>query len=167
MIIKWILKNWLGIITAVGIIYGIIFSTYNFFESRRGKTRRLKVRVSGGWPISIAGELSKDDMIIIDVINPGERTVTIQTPYLMLPDKRSIVSPFFTDSARYPYELHEGKNCHLWMKRKEVLDSLLNRGYKGKVRIKGAVEDLTGKVYMSKTSYKIKIEAGGLAAPLA
>jgi hypothetical protein len=39
--IKFILKNWIEIITAVGILYGIVLSTYNFIDGRKAKKLRL------------------------------------------------------------------------------------------------------------------------------
>jgi hypothetical protein len=155
--IKFILKNWIEIITAVGILYGIVLSTYNFIDGRKTKKRRLAVKISGGWLTYGPGALS-DDMVLIDVTNPGDRMVTVNAPYLKLPGKKTMITPIPTASVTFPHELVEGKNCLLWMKRAEVESELKKIGYSGKVRVRGAVHDATGRVYTSKKAWTFKLD---------
>lgn len=154
---KWLLRNWLEVITAIGILYGIVMSTYNFVESRKAKKRRLAVHISMGW-IPIGGDLG-DDMIMLEVTNPGDRTVTINAPYIKLPGGKNMITPWPTASVKFPYELPEGKNCFLWVKRSEVKLNLVKQGYSGKVPCRGAVQDATGKKpYLSKKTLKLDLK---------
>jgi hypothetical protein len=158
MVGKWLLKHWLEIITAIGILYGMGMSTYNFLANRKTKKRWLKVKISAGW-IPAGGDLG-DPMVLLEVVNPGDRTVTINTPYIKLPDGKSLITPWPLSHVRFPYELAEGKNCFMWVKESEIAKNLLKQGYKGKIKLRGMVNDATGTTYKSKKPYTFDIAKG-------
>ena len=151
MFLQKILRHWLEIITALGILYGMGMSTYNFLDSRKTKKRQLKVKLLFGFT-PIGGDLG-DPMLLLKVMNPGDRTVTINAPYIKLPDGKNLITPWPLSHVRFPYELEEGKNCVTWMKESEVRENLLKMDYTGKVELLGAVDDATDTTYRSKKTY--------------
>jgi|GEM_PF-5334080 hypothetical protein len=46
MVGRWLANNWLAVLTALGILYGIGMSTYNFVELRRIRRRILEYAAS-------------------------------------------------------------------------------------------------------------------------
>ena len=93
------------------------------------------------------------------MINPGDRKVTINVPYIKLPDGRSLVTPWPTANVQFPYDLLEGKNCFLWAKESDIKQTLLEKEYSGKVKLHGAVSDATGKVFISKKPWGFDLSA--------
>jgi hypothetical protein len=156
MILNWLLKNWLAVITAIGILYGIGMSTYNFLDNRKTKKRRLKVNISYGW-IPMGGDLG-DPMVLLEVVNPGDRNVTINTPYIDLPHGKHLITPWPLSHVTFPYELPEGKNCATWSKESQVREALVKSGHKGKVPLRGAVREVTGKKFKSKETIEFDVE---------
>ena len=153
----WISQNWDELIVAFGVIYGVIMSTYNFIESKKKKRRIVKVKVSHGWLPSRASGLG-EEKILIKVYNPGERAVTVNLPFLRLPRGESIVTPIPIASVQFPFELQEGKDCTLFMGRRDVEESLIKRGYVGKISLFGMVDDLIGNEYKSRKPLKLEIK---------
>lgn len=130
--------------------YSIGLTLYTVIKSNKEKKRQLSVNVSMGWlPKFHSGELGPD-LLLITVTNPGSRKVTVNVPYLELPDGRSIVTPIPLSNVRFPYKLEEGDNCVIWIKMNEIKSTLLKKGYSGVVKLKGKVSDGTGKTYKSK-----------------
>ena len=48
-------------------------------------------------------------MLIIEVTNPGLKTVTINGPHLRLPDGRSLIMPIPNSNIKFPFELEKGR----------------------------------------------------------
>jgi hypothetical protein len=67
-------------------------------------------------------------MLIIEVTNPGLKIVTINAPHLRLPDGRSLIMPIPNSNIKFPFELGEGKNAHVWLELKELKQTLLGLG---------------------------------------
>jgi hypothetical protein len=155
---EWFSQNWYELVVAFGVLYGVLMSTYNFFDNRGRKKRIVEVKVSGGWRALQRGGLS-EEMIFINLSNPGDRAVTVDLPYLKLPKGESLVTPIPLASVSFPFELCEGKKCSLLMTRADVIENLIKAGYKGKVPLIGVVRDLVGNEYESKKPYTLDIEA--------
>lgn len=142
------------IITAIVAVYGAGISTYTLVSNNKEKKRQIKVSLSIGYIVDRGN--GDDPMLIITVTNPGFRTVTINTPEILLPDGKKMFFPDPLSNVTFPFELHEGKNCMLWTKRQDLLEELIRAQYSGTIKIKGACRDATDKVYISK-SFDIKL----------
>lgn len=148
--------DWSQIITAIVAIYGAILSTYIFVINRLDKRRQLSVSWSRGF--RTYGPKMSPEMLFITVTNPGDRTVTINTPRIKLPDDSSIVFPIPLSDVNFPHELKEGKNCRIWVEKTILFSDLIKREYSGIIKLVAEVEDGTGKIYKSK---KFKINLTG------
>jgi hypothetical protein len=161
MIWKWLLHNWLGVITAIGVLYGIVMSTYNFIVNRKTKQRRLTVTITRGFKPDEPGNISIHPLLFINVSNPGYRTVTINAPYFELPYGQKLEFPHPLADVDFPYELQECKSCRLWAKETDVIQFFaISCGYSGEVHLRGAVLDATGRVYKSKKTFRLDLRDG-------
>jgi hypothetical protein len=151
----WFSKHWEAI-GAVATVVGLFVSIYLGFRGRRRKPE-VEVKMKDGFLTFTDGRLS-DRMIFVEVSNTGEKIVTINVPYLQLPDNRKMVFPDPQSDVTFPHTLEEGKCCSLWVERKEVLRSLRGYGCKGKVRVRAAVADQTDKVYKARKVWKLNVE---------
>ena len=153
--------NWL-VVSVIGNIllglYGAIFTTCTVVKANKEKKRQLSVNVSMGWrPKFHSGELGPT-LLLITVTNPGSRKVTVNVPYLELPDGGSLFTPIPLSNVRFPYKLEEGDNCALWTEMNEVKNTLIEQGYSGVIKLKGKVSDGTGKTYKSKKSCGFNVD---------
>jgi len=153
---NWILDHFFQLITACVALYGAGLSTYTFIANRKEKRRHLSVTISNGC-LTYGAELSPL-MLFITVANPGNRKVTINSPSIQLPNKKTIIFPIPLSNVRFPYELDEGKSCMIWTEMKEIKKQLRSQGYPGSVRIKAKVRDAVDKLYWSKKSWKIDLD---------
>lgn len=162
-ILKWIEKNWLGVVTAIGILYGMGMSTYNFFVSRCTKKRRLRVTITRGDKNDGRELMRGDDLLFINVINPGYIPVTINKPYFEMPEDTTYEPPGLLSDVSFPYGLLAGQRCRAWMKETDVAEYYTKAcGLKGEVRLRGMVQDETEKVWKSKKWCQDKTKTKGL-----
>ena len=124
--------------------------------NRKDKLTKLKVSSSTGFLQYNNGHLS-DDMLIIEVSNIGTKRVVINTPYVILPGKKKLVFPNYQSNVTYPYTLEEGIGCKMWVDLKLLCESLKDEWYSGKIKILAAVDDVSGKKYISKRKHGINI----------
>jgi len=134
-------------------IYGAGTTTYIIIKQNEARKRKLSVKISSGWIPQSNGRLGPE-FLFITVANPGNRDVTINVPYLELPDKKTLVTPVPLTNVRFPYRLKEGENCSIWIEINEIKNRLKESGYKGIVELKACVSDATGKIYSSRKKYK-------------
>jgi hypothetical protein len=161
MIGKWLSHNWLGLITATGILYGIIMSTYNFIENRKTKKRRLDVKIAYGEFRDAPIGTSSHPMLFIDVANIGYCPVTINAPYFELPDGRTYVPPEPLTIIRFPFELNAGKSCSVAVRAAELMNFFgKSCGYAGEVQLYGVVQDATEDVWKSKRPWRLGLRDG-------
>lgn len=144
------LSTWANILLG---IYAVGLTTYTVIKSNRERRRQLSVSVSTGWRPAFHDGSFGPQLLLITVTNPGDRKVTVNTPYLKLPDGSSLVTPMPLSHVRFPYRLEEGENCAIWIEMNEVKGSLRKKGYSGIAKLKGKVSDGTSKVYTSKKSW--------------
>ncbi len=97
-------------------------------------------------------------MLFITIANPGNRTVTINSPHIKLPDGKSMFFPEPMSDVTFPYELKEGKNCRVWIEMELLRRDLIEHGYTGNVNLNARVEDRTGKLYKPKKPWKLNLE---------
>jgi len=145
-----------AIITAIVAIYGAALSTYIFITNLRQRRRQLTVTLTKGFRTSAQG--LSPPMFIITVANPGNRAVSIDTPYIELPDRATLVWLEPLSDVRFPYELEEGKNCHVWAEIEEVTGELVKKGHSGTVKLTAKVRDRTGKIYSSRKPLTLDLD---------
>lgn len=139
--------------------YAAIISTLSFFTDRNYKRylkkkgeRQLTVEISVG-----IHSQHDDPVILITMANPGDRTVTVQTPTILLPNKSALFFPDPLSNVTFPHDLQDGKNCVLWTSAYEVIKQLRNLGFRGETRLVAQCTDGVGKKY---TGNSILIDAG-------
>lgn len=150
--------TWPQIITAIVAIYGAIMATVTFFSKRKEKQRRLTVSFSNGFLPSFGADIG-ELMLFIEISNPGNRSVIINVPRIILPDGNTVVFPSPKSSnVRFPHKLEEGTNCMVWTEMRDLASQLKEKGYQGTVKLKADVADGTGQKYESKKYWKIDID---------
>lgn len=150
--------TWPQIITAIVAVYGAAMATVTFFLKRKEKQRQVKVKFSNGFLPNFGtgiGEL----MLFIEISNPGNRSVVINVPRIILPDGNIIVfhSPK-SSNVRFPHKLEEGANCMVWTEMRDLASQLRENGYQGIVKLKADIADGTGHKYESKKCWKIDVD---------
>lgn len=148
---------WPTIVTAVVAVYGALLSTYNLYVSLREKRRKVSITFSEGLLTYSSGVLD-EVMLFITISNPGFRSVSINAPYIKLPDNKTVVFPDPASNVSFPHELKEGKSCMLWTGRDNLAGMLLQKGYAGQIRLLAEVKDETGEVYSSKKAWIMNLK---------
>lgn len=139
---------WVAIASAGITFAAVVVSVLQFVSQRREKRRQLKVEVSNGF-LNYGPKLS-ELMLFITMANPGRRDVTVNSPYFIMPDRRSLALMRPTGTHRFPHVLRDGKSCQIWIPARAIAAELLAAGYVGKVKVRGACRDAVGVQYLSK-----------------
>ena len=136
------------IIIALVAIYGAALSTFTFIANRKEKTQRIKVKLEMGF-LAYGPELSSRHFIL-SALNTGSKTIRLNSIGIFLPNnlKYAIIRP--QGDVQFPYDLAEGNKCQVWEKRKNILQSLKENGFSGKVKLVGYYRSALDVVYKSK-----------------
>jgi hypothetical protein len=137
-----------AIITAIVAIYGAGLSTYILIKNSKENKRQLTINLEKGFYTS--GQGVSTPMLIISIANPGNRAVTIDSPYIELPDRTTLIWPNPLSDVRFPYHLEEGQRCHVRAKMEEVKGELVKNGHSATVKLTAKIRDRTGKVYSAR-----------------
>ena len=97
-------------------------------------------------------------MLIISIANPGNRAVTIDSPYIELPDRTTLIWPNPLSDVRFPYQLEEGQSCHVRAEIEEVKDELVKNGHSATVKLTAKVRDRTGKIYSARKPLEFDLD---------
>jgi hypothetical protein len=138
-----------SIVTAVVAVYGAALSTYNMIITSNSKKRKIRVKISNGFiytPLGI-GEY----MLFIEASNPGDRSVTMTQPGILLPNGSTVVFLSTQTNIQFPYLLEEGKSCKEGIEAKELANQMKQSGFSGKIKIKGFYRDALDNKYTSKS----------------
>ena len=155
MILNWIRKNWLAILTAIGILYGMGMSTFNFIENRKTKKRRLDIKINRGYLPDGPQHIRAHPLLFINVSNPGYKPVTIEAPYFELPDGTRYDYPEIMADVQFPHELQECNSCRRWIKEADLIQFYTTGcGKTGELQLRGVVKDKTGKLWKTKKIWK-------------
>jgi hypothetical protein len=138
-----IILKWYEIITILIAVYGAILSTITLVHQNNKDKRIIDVVPSWGFLTYDYG-ISEDAYIIIEVSNKGHVPVVVNTPYIILPNDKTIVFPNSTGDVNFPNELMPGHSCRIWTKANDVKSILRQQGFEGKVSIKAGAKDGTG-----------------------
>jgi len=144
------------LLTGIIAIYGAVLSTVIFTKEQQKSKRQIRINMKFGF-LTFTNGISPQ-MLLIEIINPGLKPVTINGPQLRLPDGRSLIMPIPNSNIKFPYELGEGKSVHTWIEVKDLKDTLLNFGYIEQVKIKAVVMDQTGKEFYSRRLLKFNLK---------
>ena len=139
--------EWTEILTALVAIYAAGLSTYTLVVSRIEKRRLIKIEVSNGFITQ--GPEASELMLLMRVLNPGDRTVTIGCPAIRLPSGESLVFTEPLSDVRFPHDLEEGKNCLVWTEIPGLAKQLSQNGFSGVVKIVVECRDAVGNLYVS------------------
>jgi hypothetical protein len=144
------------IITLIIAVYGALLSTYSVWASKQEKKREIKVQLSYGFH-TLLGE--PKPVLVISALNTGHKRVTLNSTGLILPskDKKYLMFLRPDGNVNFPYDLQEGQNCDVWITTEELAQDLKQRGFSGKIGLKGYYRDAIDVEYTSK-SLKFDIE---------
>jgi hypothetical protein len=148
--------TWTEFATAMIAIYSAILSTIIFIKEQQKNKRNVKINLTTGYITSDRG--LSNLMIVIEFVNPGFKTVTINSPELKIFDGKNIIIPNPSRNVRFPHSLEEGKSAHVWIDIEDFQRELLQSRYKETVKLKGAIRDQTGKKFYSKNWIKISLQ---------
>ena len=144
------------IITLIIAIYGAVLSTYSVLISKQQYKREIKVVLSYGFIRNPLSQVSPT-MLFIAAHNTGEKTITLTSMGLLLPNKKYLNFLRPDSNVSFPHELLAGKDCNVWVTTKELAEDLKREGLSGKVSLKGFYRDAIGGDYRSK-SIKFNID---------
>jgi len=136
----------LDIVTILIAIYGAILSTAIFISKKKEKQYKLRAAISYGF---IPFPDGSADVVVIEAVNLGFRSITLEGAGLELPNKATIpiLWPMY---FQFPFELKEGKSCRVWLRIDEISKALHEGGYPEKIAIKGFYRDALGTTHYSK-----------------
>lgn len=161
MILKWLGRHLLEVVTAIAAAYGMVMSTYNLIVLRRTKQRRVRLRISYGFFRDAPVGLSSHPMFFIDVSNPGYSSATVEAPYFESKKGQVYKPPELTADAHFPFELGPGKSCSRAVSYMDLVRFFgTSCGLKGEVWVRGVVRDQTGKVWRSRQAWPLGLRNG-------
>ena len=91
-------------------------------------------------------ELS-EQMLLIEVANPGEVDVQVQSSLIRLPDGHTIVLLEPTGDVSLPHVLTTGRSCRVWTPLDDVKQTIRQHGLHGEVKLTPMCRDGVGEVY--------------------
>lgn len=147
-------QDFLGLLEfLVGTVFGgIIILLFKFIE-RKDKQSKIKVKANFSFPVyqTKLGEM----MLQISAINDGEKTVTLTSCGILLPDRMTIIKTKqieteYLSQNTLPYVLEASKRCIQFFSIGEIKSTLRENKYSGKVKVKGFFRDATDHEYFSK-----------------
>jgi hypothetical protein len=141
---------WPTIVTAIVAVVGALISVYTLWTTRREKKRQVKVELSVGLLTYYDGPHTSPAMLVISASNPGHRSVILNSPGIILPNKNKVFFKIPQSDVRYPHELREGVNCTTWTDLSELARTLREEGFSGKVKLVGFYTDAIGSTHKSK-----------------
>lgn len=140
--------DWIPILTAVVAAYGAGLATYTFVLKRKDNSRKIRVKPSFGF-LTTANGLS-EHMLCLEAMNPGNRSVIVNVPYLLIPGGKSLIFQKPLTNVTFPFELQEGRNCTVWIPIDNVTSTLSGAGYTGTVKLIACYPNQIGTIYKSK-----------------
>ena len=138
--------------------YGAILTTYTGIKAVKEKKRKVSINVSTRWQWSLPDGKRSSELLLITVINSGGKKVKVNTPYLELPDGKSLVTPVPMIPISFPRWLPVEDSFTLPMQMNDVKANLIELGFKGIVKLRGNITDATEHKYTSKKSCDFNID---------
>lgn len=139
---------WFNIVTVLVALYGAGLSTFNYLAQRQRDRRALKVEI-----IDSGDEGSSQPTLDVSAVNIGFRSIHLENKHvaIILKDGEEIVtlSPTGEFCTHLPCELKEGEKFTAQITVNELSASLAEKGYKGRVKLRGQLIDAEGDAYRS------------------
>jgi hypothetical protein len=116
---------------------------------RRSQEPDLAVSFGGALVPMTDGQII--DAFTVAAANRGLLPVTVDAPFIKLPDHRTIVFPggFFHSDVQFPRRLEPGEGCSVLITVDVLTSSVVRAGHSGPVKICGAYRDKIGTVFLS------------------
>ena len=116
---------------------------------RRSQEPDLAVSFSGALVSMSDGQVV--DCYSVSAANKGLLSVTVEAPFIKLPDGRTVVFPggYFHSDAEFPRRLDPGEGCSVMITVPVLTSSVARAGHSGPVKVRGAYRDKIGKVFLS------------------
>ena len=135
------------VITALVAIYAAVLSTWTLLHQMDLTERKIEIDISYGF-IPRGPDLGST-MLIMTIVNPGHKSVAVQSPTLLLPNGRQVVFLHPNSEVQFPHTLPEGQNCHSWTPLVELASQIQEHGLSGTVELVAIVKDQVGGEYRS------------------
>ncbi len=133
------------IITLIIAGWGALLSTFLAVIKIVENRQKLQVTLEYSVPSTNPDQMN----LSIGSTNVGKRPVTINGCGIRLPNKRNIT--IFTNfPTELPVRLEDGDSLTIWDDAHSIAELVSSKGYQKKIKIKGYVQDTTGKKYFSK-----------------
>lgn len=116
---------------------------------RRSQEPELTVSFSGALVPMSDGQII--DAFSLSAANKGLLSVTVEAPFIQLPDHRTLVFPdgFFHSDSQFPCRLEPGEGCSVLITVAVLTSSIEKASLEGTVKIRGAYRDRIGTVFFS------------------
>lgn len=140
-------QEWASAATVLVAVYGAALSTYNLIAARRDHHRTVRVFLKRG--LAAPGH-EPEPVFILEAVNPGQRSVTLTSCGLLLPNRKTFLIPRPPGSATFPHELTDGKSCTILFPLRDVVRALQQEGFNRQVSVRAVFTDALGKDHLSK-----------------
>jgi hypothetical protein len=141
--------KWTEILTALVAVYGAVLATINLISRLRDNKARVRVKISTGFLEYGYGPLS-EFMVFLEAANNGLKAVTLNSPFIRLPDGKQLIIRTIQSNVSFPYELVPGKSCRTWLEVNQLYRTLKSNHYRGKIKICAVYRDQLDTCYISK-----------------
>ena len=142
--------DWTQVAIAVVAAYAAIIATLSLYLGWRGGRRRLKVTLSYGIYGS-PGSWASPTQLVYSAANTGSTSVRVNSVALLLPNGRKLI-PTNYQGGPVPNTILPGHSLDIYEDVSQVEVALRREGLTGKLRVKAAFNDATGKIYRSKAT---------------
>lgn len=138
------IKDWIPITISA---LSLLVSAYTLFIQHQQFKERLKVKLSTALTLE-HGDVS-EPMFVAEVANIGQRSITVSSCDLQMPNKKVLLFPLWGQHVNLPHELLPGKSCKMLMPIQEVALALLGLGH-AEVNLVLQFSTQSGKKFSSK-----------------
>lgn len=142
--------NVIGIVvTGIAALAAVLTLLYKYIENKPN----VRVDLSGGvfspndYPTPFK---PKGTLLVMQASNRGNKSVTLSSPCIELPDKNKVLCPTALSDHSLPCLLSPETSCTAWVAGKDVALLLAEQGYEGKVKIRCLWKSEVGRTYKSK-----------------
>ena len=144
--VQWLRDNALALVsTAVA----ALLSTIAILQSRKRTERRLVTKVSYGF--LVFGPKLSEQHLIVSVANDSLHPVTVRSISLRLPGGCTVIIPPGQGEFNLPFELAPGRGGNFWVSIAALSGSLMEEGYRGRVKLRSVVGDAVGTEFVSRS----------------
>ncbi len=144
---KLSISDWIALIGVILTVFGFI---YKIVSKNSSNKEKLTVKHSSGY-FTYGRQLSENYYLFLECINFGSKTVTLESCYLELPNKKTLVNienNLF--GHNFPYELSQGKNFQYAFDIDSIENSLKGQGFRQNIFLKPVFTTQLGNKFYGK-----------------